>query len=161
MDIFAHALWGGVLFGRHSEQDFALACVLGAGPDLCSFGPTFIGWAATGFKGMDRKPGEPPPLSSIPRYVFKLYDITHSLVVSGVVLAALWYRLGRPPLVFLAWIFHILCDIPTHRKDFFPTPFLWPFPTPYVNGIRWSVRWFMILNYSALAAAYVVIFLVK
>jgi hypothetical protein len=154
MDTLSHALWGGVLFGRASRGDFGLAFLLGAGPDLVSFGPAFAGWAAGGFKDMRRKPGEPPPMESIPRYVVKIYDVTHSLLVSGAVYGGLWWWRGRPPWVLGAWIFHILCDIPTHTRKFFPTPYLWPLKTPYVNGFRWAVTWFMALNYSALAAAY-------
>jgi hypothetical protein len=57
-----------------------------------------------------------------------------------------------------AWLLHILCDIPTHASSYFPTPFLWPFPTPYVNGIPWFTPWFMAMNYAALSAGYGVLF---
>ena len=146
-------VWGAVLFGRGSPEDFGLAAVLGAGPDLVSFGPAAVDWAIKGFPRL-RRPHEPPDPAKIPPYVFKLYDITHSFVTSGAVFAALWLWRGRPPWIFCAWLFHILCDIPTHKRHYFPTPYLWPFRTPYVNGIRWAVLWFMILNYSALALTY-------
>jgi hypothetical protein len=49
---------------------------------------------------------------------------------------------------------HILCDIPTHTTSYFPTPFLWPFSTPFVNGIPWSTPWFMAANYTSLFLFY-------
>jgi hypothetical protein len=41
-----------------------------------------------------------------------------------------------------------------HELSFFPTPYLWPFATPLVNGMRWGQPAIMIPNYIALVVAY-------
>src|SRR5207247_4366348 len=53
-----------------------------------------------------------------------------------------------------AWALHILCDIPTHSTRFFPTPFLWPFHTPFVDGRPWGRPPFTLINYSLLLLTY-------
>jgi hypothetical protein len=58
-----------------------------------------------------------------------------------------------------AWGLHILCDIPTHSTRFFPTPYLWPLPTPFVNGMPWARGWFMLTNYACIGLTYLIIFL--
>src|SRR5438105_4033459 len=128
MDTLAHGLWGGAAFGRSSRKAFGQAFVLGMAPDLLSFGPAFATWAVTGFPR--RVPGEPPNPADIPHYVYSAYNVTHSLVVWAAAFALVWRWRKKPPVVFLAWPLHILCDIPTHTRRFFPTPFLWPLPTP-------------------------------
>lgn len=156
MDTLAHGLWGGVAFGRDTKKKFGWAFLLGMMPDFLSFGPFFVLWAINGFP--NRTPGEPPDPSLIPAYVYHAYNVTHSIVVW--VAAALLLRkiTGAFPWVFAAWLLHILCDIPTHTTKFFPTPYLWPLPTPYVDGFSWGQRWFMMVNYSVLAVAYLVFY---
>lgn len=61
-----------------------------------------------------------------------------------------WWALG-------AWGLHILTDIPTHRRAFFPTPFLWPFSNYTVDAISWANPWFFFANLVALAVVYVVL----
>jgi len=58
----------------------------------------------------------------------------------------------------LAWALHIVCDIPTHTTSYFPTPFLWPFPTPFVNGVSWAAPAFLAVNYACLIIVYAAIF---
>jgi hypothetical protein len=72
-----------------------------------------------------------------------------------------WWLTGALPLAYLAWLGHILVDIPTHSKRFFPTPFLWPISDYKVDGISWGVRWFMLANYGSLAAAYAIVLIVR
>jgi len=43
---------------------------------------------------------------------------------------------------------------PTHTESYFPTPFLWPLPTPFVNGIPWSTPWVMLANYASMTIVY-------
>src|SRR5207245_8936033 len=113
-------------------------------------------------------------------YVFHAYKVTHSLVVWVAVLIISWTILRKqhpspPPSPFKgegegvrvwdgravwplgAWGLHILCDIPTHSTRFFPTPFLWPFPTPYYNGTSWGNKTFMLANYAGIALTYLVL----
>ncbi len=123
-------------------------------PDLLSFGVFHVihpGWIGRRLAG---EISGPPALSILPPYVFHAYNVTHSLVVWAVAFFLLWFLIKKPPWLLAAWLLHILCDIPTHATSYFPTPFLWPFRTPFVNGIPWSTPWFMAANYSAIFAVY-------
>lgn len=81
-----------------------------------------------------------------------LYQYSHSLVVWALVFLVVWVIYRRPRYELLGWALHILIDIPSHAIGFYPTPFLFPlsqYRFPY--GISWSNRWYMLVNYSALA----------
>ena len=155
MDTLAHGLWGGIAFYPQGAKKYAAAFTLGMAPDLLSFGLYHVsnpGWLSLRLVG---KVSGPPPLSTLPEFVFHAYNLTHSLLVWVVLFALLWAMLKYPPWVFLAWGFHIVCDIPTHNSAYFPTPYLWPLPTPLVEGISWASQGFMMANYTALLAAYI------
>jgi membrane-bound metal-dependent hydrolase YbcI (DUF457 family) len=100
----------------------------------------------------------PPALTILPPYLFHAYNVTHSLVVWAAVFFLLWLTTKHPPWLSGAWLLHIVCDIPTHTERYFPTPFLWPFPTPFVDGIPWSTPWFMAANYATMILVYSTIF---
>ncbi|MCS7184835.1 MAG: hypothetical protein NZ870_02780 [bacterium] len=153
MDTLSHGLWGAIAFGRKNKKNFIAAFTLGVAPDIISFGPFFVEWALKEFPKIHRKLGEPPDPSMIPEYVYQLYNITHSLIVFGL-LALILKIFIKDIKPFFAWALHILCDIPTHTKKFFPTPYLWPFETPYFDGIRWGPIWFIAINYTLLFITY-------
>ena len=154
MDTLAHGLWGGVGFSRQGGRKFAAAFVLGMAPDLLSFGLFHVtrpGWLKLRLAG---EISGPPAVSTLPEFIFHAYNLTHSLVLWGILFVLIWMVFRRPAWPFLAWGLHILCDIPTHNSSYFPTPYLWPLPTPYVEGIPWATPWFIITNYVGLLAAY-------
>ena len=88
MDTFSHALWGYGLFGyrRHAW----LALLFGALPDLCSFGAYLV---LRIVDGGGYHPG-PPPIGSLPHWLFVSYDLWHSFVicVPVIYLVSLWRR---------------------------------------------------------------------
>jgi len=178
MDTLAHGLWGGAAFGQRARSQWKWAFILGMCPDLFSFAPfilTHLGdigerWAHHRFG--------PPDHRLIPAYVYHAYNVTHSLLVWAAFFALAYavaaYRHtgvsasttpSRPyadsPIrtiwPFGAWGLHILCDIPTHSTRFFPTPYLWPFHTPFVNGFRWARPSFMLANYALIGLTYLVL----
>ncbi|HUK39491.1 MAG TPA: hypothetical protein VLX11_00555 [Candidatus Acidoferrales bacterium] len=158
MDVFAHGFWGGALFCSQGRKKFFAAVLVGMAPDLISFGPFFLlhpDWLVLRMTGQI---SGPPALSILPSYVFQAYNITHSLVVCACSFLLIWGLLRRPPWLLLAWVLHIVFDIPTHTTRYFPTPFLWPFPTPFVNGVSWATPAFMAVNYACLITVYAVIF---
>ncbi|GAG43186.1 unnamed protein product, partial [marine sediment metagenome] len=61
-------------------------------------------------------------------------------------------------LAFCGWGFHILLDIFTHTKTFFPTPIFWPFSNFSFSGINWANKWFMLFNYAVLLFMYLVFY---
>lgn len=149
MDIISHGFWGGIAFGRHAKKAFLIAFFFGVLPDLFAFSGTFIERLF-----FDREIIH-APISQIPRYVYTLYSISHSLVISlAVVLicVAIWKSRAY---VMLAWPLHILFDVVSHDLRFFPTPFLWPFPTPYFPGTPWSTPWVFFSNWILLIGLYI------
>jgi hypothetical protein len=61
----------------------------------------------------------------------------------------------------LAWLLHILVDIPTHSTRFFPTPFLWPISSYEFSGIGWANPMIFIPNVVLLTSLYVWYFLIR
>ncbi len=154
MDIFAHGFWGGITFGR--KKYFGLAMLFGVLPDVSAFGPYLIIRVMGGTYQFAK-----PNLADIPNWVFTSYDISHSLFTAIILLAIIRY-LNKPlAFTFLAYPLHILFDIFTHNKSFFPTPFLFPVSNFKVNGISWADPTFMIVNYSAIFTAYAIFFIAK
>lgn len=138
----AHGLWGGALFGRKTSWQWRAALLLGMMPDLLAFGPFLLSRIGRS------------DFRVFPAYVYESYDVTHSLVVWIAVATLIWVIRKQFPWIFCAWAFHILCDIPFHEISFFPTPYLWPFHTPLVNGMHWAQPAVMIPNYGALILVY-------
>lgn len=156
MDVVAHGLWGAMAFYPQGRKKFFGSLLIGMAPDLLSFGVfhvTHPRWISLRLAG---EISGPPPVSILPPYVFYAYDVTHSLVVWAVVFLGLWAAGKYRWWVLWPWVLHVLCDIPTHSTSYFPTPFLWPFATPFVNGISWNTPWFLGVNYACLIAAYAV-----
>jgi hypothetical protein len=171
MDIFAHGFWAGAAgigarrkLGRRISLPWAV--LWGVFPDLFAFSPTFVlvlwlrlfeGVAFTG-RFLIFSPAARDALPTLLR-PDELYHYSHSLVVFSLVFGAVWLWRRRPVLAMLAWPLHILMDIPSHRAGRFGTPFLWPLSSYVFDGTSWGQRWFMILNWSAIAAAYLALLL--
>jgi len=148
MDVVSHGLWGAIAFGRQGNATIAAA--FGMVPDLISFTPNLI---ANLLKGKVVK-GK-PELSYFPAWVFKVYDFTHSLVVYAAIYILLRVTFGNEiAYLSLAWLLHILFDIPTHAKEFFPTKFLYPLSSFHFDGIPWSDKRILLGNFLLLALAY-------
>ena len=159
MDVITHGLWGGAPFYRWGWRKFFAGVLIGMAPDLLSFGVFHVmhpGWITMRLAG---EISGPPELTMLPPYVFHAYNVTHSLVVWAVAFGLLWLATKKPPWLLGAWLLHIVCDIPTHTESYFPTPFLWPFSTPFVDGIPWSTPWFMAANYASMIIVYSGMFL--
>ncbi len=147
MDILAHGLWSYALFSRTKYK--WKAALFGTLPDILSFGPHTLASILT-----FNFPHGKPALSSIPSYIFTMYNITHSLIPVSLVILAIYFVTRKFYVPFLAWYLHILIDIPSHTTDFFPTPYLWPLKTPFVSGISWGNKYFMLINYSCILLVY-------
>jgi hypothetical protein len=159
LDTLAHGLWGGAVFGQRKENPWKWAFWLGMMPDLLSFGPYFLTHLPDIYHRWTSHHFGPPDHRMIPPYVYHAYNVTHSLVIWSILMVFACSIHGRRAWPMGAWGLHILCDIPTHSLRFFPTPYLWPFATPFYNGIPWGRRSFMIKNYLAIGLTYAVLFL--
>lgn len=154
MDIISHGFWGGVAFGRHAKKAFLITFFFGILPDVFAFGFTFIERLLISGEIIHK------PLHQIPRYVYALYNISHSLVVALAVLAVCFAVWRARAWVVAAWPLHILFDIVSHDLRFFPTPYLWPFATPFFPGTPWSTPWVFFSNWAVLVALYALWFMV-
>jgi hypothetical protein len=155
MDILSHGLWGGIAFGRASRKAFWTAVAFGMMPDLLAFGPHFAASVWDSFLGVGLRPiGPQYGYAGIPRYIFAIYDVTHSLVVFLAAFLLTWAVRRRPFWPMGAWGLHVLMDIPTHSERFFPTPFLWPVSHFTVNGIPWAQPLILVPDAILLAGLY-------
>ena len=149
MDYLAHALWSYIFF--HKTKKPLWAVFWGLFPDT-------ISWLIFAIYHIFTKTTMwTPDLSKIPSWVFTLYNISHSIFVAIAVILIIWTIFRSFPVYMLTWPIHILMDIPTHARDFLPTPFLWPFSVWHFPGIRWSDWRFMIINYVFLMSALIYI----
>ena len=147
MDIIAHFLWTFAIFFKNKKR--LVAGFFGVMPDIVSFGPHLVlSLIVSGFVF-----GK-PDAASIPGSVHFLYSLTHSLIIFIFVMLLSYVIAKKVYWVMFGWGLHILIDIPSHSKDFFPTPFLWPISYYTVSGVSWGNRWFMIINYGLLAIVY-------
>ena len=146
MDIAAHALWATVAAktANRTHPDLvrvAWCAAWAAFPDLFAFTPEVLTRLWYGH-----------------RHHFGLYELSHSLVVFVPVFALASLLFRRPLWEMFGWALHVLMDIPTHSAHF-PTPFLWPLSPYEFHGVSWRQWWFTALNYSALAIAFLLLWI--
>ena len=150
MDYFAHSFWSYIIFHRTKTPIYAI--LFGIMPDSLS-------WMIYLFYRIFSKDlffGR-PDFTSIPDWVFTLYGISHSIIIAGLIFLLVYLIFKKIPIYMYAWPIHILIDIPTHRRDFLPTPFLWPISEWKFPGISWGNKWFMIINWSLILIAVLLI----
>jgi hypothetical protein len=144
MDYIAHGFWSYIVFNRIKKPLYAV--LFGLLPDTASWGIIFIYLVyirlSTGILELD----------DFYPWMAWLYGLSHSLFVAIITILTVFITASITkkdlPLYMLAWPLHILIDIPTHEKDFFPTPFLWPVSDWTFSGISWGTSYFMIANYT-------------
>lgn len=144
MDFFAHIAWTYIIFNRLKKKELYLAMLFAALPDLIGWGGLlFYRVFNGGFVGK-------PDIAAIPQWTWTLYGISHSIIVFGIVLLIVWLITRKLYVFMLAYPIEILMDIPTHSREFLPTPFLWPISDWHFHGFSWGQAWFMWLNWSVI-----------
>lgn len=140
MDYFSHGLWSYIFFHRIKKPIYAV--LFGLMPDTFSWVIYAIYNILTGsFFGK-------PNLDLIPDWAFTLYGISHSLIIWSVIILALFIVLRKVPLYVFAAPISIIMDVPTHSREFLPTPFLWPVSNWHFPGFSWGQGWFLLINYA-------------
>ena len=153
MDTLSHGLWAVLLVkGAFNKGKLWLAFLFGILPDIIPFGIPFISMLFTGFRF------GPPTETSIPSYVHLLYGITHSLIILFLVFALIYIFKKKIYVWMLGWPLHILVDIPTHSKEFFPTPLFYPLSNITISGIRWSNPYIFFTNWILLITLGIIVF---
>jgi hypothetical protein len=141
MDYFAHGFWSFIIFNK--KKPIWAAIVFGTLPDTLSWFLFMVYNLLFNGAGFGK-----PELFKLPAWMISLYGVTHSLIVFLIVAGIIYLIFKKIPWYVYAWPIHILMDIPTHSREFLPTPFLWPLSNWYFPGFSWGQSWFMILNYS-------------
>jgi LexA-binding, inner membrane-associated putative hydrolase len=166
MDIVAHTLWAGigVTLARSrwpiAPKIVALTMALAALPDLAHALP-LLGWWLFGKGSLaalwayavavpNHEPALPPLVDLLSHH---LHCIMHSALVAGAVTALLWAALRTFWIPLLGWWSHIIIDVFTHSKDFYPAPVFYPITERAFNGVAWNQPWMLALNYAALVVA--------
>ncbi|MFC1769357.1 hypothetical protein ACFLZX_06365 [Nanoarchaeota archaeon] len=151
MDFFAHGLWSWIIF--HKNKKAKLAVLFGLLPDLISFFPFFV------YNMIFRElPFGRPEINQVPEWTFTMYGIGHSLILWALIIGAIYMIYKKVPIYMFAAPIAILMDIPTHTKEFFPTPFLFPVSEWVFDGFSWGEPWFMITNYTVIIIIFAFIF---
>lgn len=153
MDYISHGLWSYIFFHRLKKP--VIAVLFGLVPDTFSWGVYLL---YKFFSGMNL--GK-PNLAEIPAWVFTLYGISHSLFIAFLAVLVAFFVFKRRAIYALAWPIAIIMDIPTHSREFLPTPFLWPFSDWHFPGFSWGQLWFMIVNYCLILVSLFIIYLKK
>ena len=170
MDMLAHALWAGAgaeLLRRKtpiSKRSIYGIVLLAALPDVLQLVP-ILGWMAIGdgsiglvYEYVFSTPGTEPHLPPIVRgLAYHLHCMGHSAIVAGAVTLLAWLRRPQLLIPLLGWWSHIILDVFTHSKDYYPSPILYPITYAGLNGIAWNEPIFLLLNYLALALLYAVL----
>ena len=164
MDVLAHGLWAAAAAQGLRRSGRAVrvsaAGAWGVLPDLVAFAllVTFllVGLVHGEFAWSDLAAPESLAGPSWNRHpvlqlTSLLYSLSHSALVFLAAFAAAWLGRGQAPWAMAAWGLHILLDVPTHARSFYPTPFLWPLSDWTVDGFAWTSSWVWVLNYGALA----------
>lgn len=169
MDIFSHGLWSAAIYKGANIKvkqrlKTRLAVIFGIFPDVFSFAPLFIwlfGGLVFGYSSFSDfpRPDATEPARQDTLLIFKitslLYNFSHSLFAFVIIFGIIFLIFKRPVWEMLAWLLHILIDIPTHSYKFYPTPFLWPVSDFKFDGFSWSEPWFLVLNYFALTIVFI------
>ena len=128
MDTISHGIWSLILYFKHPKKWWAV--LLGVSPDFIAFGPHFIAEYGLGMQVLHGT----------------MYKITHSLVILAIVVLIIWAFTKTIPWLAGAWGLHTVIDMFTHPVDFYPTPFLFPFPNPAIPALDYRTLWFNIVN---------------
>jgi hypothetical protein len=164
MDILAHGLWAGIGVAAAARRwpiprrTAVAIVVLAMTPDLAQLLPLIVvalttdgGWATLAAYASTLPGTEPalPPLVAL--LTHHLHCILHSAVIVGVVTLACWLITRSLWLPLLGWWSHIVIDVFTHSKDFYPAPIFYPFTQWGFDGLAWNTPWFLIVNHVVIA----------
>lgn len=149
MDYFSHGFWSYIFF--HKTKRPLLAVIFGLMPDNLSWALYFLFNVFTG-----QLFGRPHP-ELVPDWIFTLYGISHSLILWLIAALVIYFVLKKHFLYLYAAPIAILMDVPTHSREFLPTPFLWPLSEWTFPGFSWGNGWFMLINYSLIVACFIYI----
>ena len=153
MDTLSHGLYGLIAVKALKKSKLFLGFLFGILPDIIPFGLIFIQTSILG----NQRYGDGPP-TNIPSYVSTIYSYTHSFVIMILVFLIVYLFRKKIYAWMLGWPLHILVDIPTHSKEFFPTSFLYPISSYTFDGVIWSNPWIFFPNWILILSLLIFLF---
>lgn len=145
MDMISHILLNNLVYQEMPLNQRWLAVAFGVLPDILAFVWVYKMSFLKKLLFFKRIPKE-----YIPHFVYVIYNITHSLILWSVVFLTLY--LFAPHWIVIAWTgwgLHIFVDIFTHSsKAAFVARIFWPLSKVYFDGLAWSNKWFLLVNYA-------------
>lgn len=113
-----------------------LAIIAGVAPDA-PFYLTYPAWVIR--QGQLKHALQTNDWPDPPVWMETSHHMFHSLPLLFITALLLWTVSGRIPRhIFLAWVLHILIDIPTHSRRRWGPRFLWPISTYSFDGLSWA-----------------------
>jgi hypothetical protein len=131
MDPITHLVATRLVLGR--DRSALIASVIPDAPFYLAYPPWLVR------KGMLRDAVQTGTWPEPPHWLLRAHRSTHSLLIVLITGAVVRCVMGRWPLrVVLAWLLHILIDVPTHRREpWGPRP-LWPLSAAAFEGWSWG-----------------------
>jgi hypothetical protein len=165
VDIIAHGLWAGIGIGLARRRwpirrkDAIAAVAFATLPDLAQLVP-LLGNALSR-DGIEllaayatAVPGSEPSLTpGVAVAVHHLHCALHSAVIAAAVTAIVWLAIRSLWIPLLGWWSHIVIDVFTHSRDYYPVPVFYPVSDWAFDGIAWNTPWFLLATYLALGLA--------
>lgn len=137
-------------------------------PDLAHSLPV-LAWVAAGdgtwAQGLAYAWATPSTEPVLPQWVrlwsHHLHCTTHSVLVAAAVTVVCWpwRRVMWLPLV--GWWLHIVIDVFSHSTEFYPVPLFYPITQRGFGMVAWNTPWFAALNYGALVAVTIWLWLTR
>ena len=154
MDYASHGIWSYIFFHKIKKPFYAV--LFGLLPDSTSWLIYAIYRLIISDNGLGK-----PALNEIPNWVFILYNISHSIFTAILAITLISILVKKLSVYALAWPIAIIMDVFTHRRDFLPTPFLWPISEWKFDGFSWGNKTFLIVNYIAMSICLIIIYMRK
>ena len=164
MDIVAHGLWAGIgiLIARQrwkvTPRTAWLTLLLAILPDVFHLFPVLIWWVlgqgsftvvwAYAVPVAGHQPPLPPLIEIL---TFHLHCVLHSALVAAAATLILFVIKRKFWGPLLGWYLHIVIDVFTHSKAYFPSPVFYPISSYGFDGLAWPTPWFLWLNYAVIA----------
>jgi hypothetical protein len=131
MDPLTHLVTTRLLLGR--DQSALIASVTADAPFYLAYLPWLIR------NGMLRDAVQTGVWPDPPQWLLCAHRSTHSVLVVLITGIAMRSVMGRwPHQVILAWLLHILIDVPTHRRNPWGPRQLWPLSDVAYDGWSWA-----------------------
>lgn len=164
MDIISHALVGKILSSEQkSKKNIFWIIFFSVLPDLFLIPLFFVLGSEKGRffsipKNVDWFGAE---ISH--KFLYSFYDLSHSIIIALIIILPVILLLKLPKLAFVAYLLHILLDLPTHTGEW-TIKIFYPLSNYSINGFTDAWEWplkYMAISWLVLTGIIVFIHYIK